>query len=182
MKQAIALALLILFIFYVGGYYPVFVTLKRQSDRQLNLLFDAGRLDRESTHVIKVPLSLPYPVYYNGFERANVEFELNGAFYKLVKHTYENDTLFLVCYKDEHTSRLTAALKDLVSFSTDLPASSKIPPAFSSKKIADYEPIGTIRPEPVSSGWQQLLQRGYCITTPVYPFLQVAEPPPRKQG
>jgi hypothetical protein len=116
-------------------------------------MFDADDYAKESTLTIKIPISMPYPVYANGFERVNGEFEYQGEFYKLVKQKLESDTLYVVCYKDLKAKRIATALEDFAKVSNDLPLSSKSPISIIAKIIKDYESVH--QPEIIhnNTGW-----------------------------
>ena len=100
--------------------------------------FDSDNYNEANTVTLKIPLTLPYPVYTNGFERVNGEFEYEGEYFKLVKHKLEGDTLHIVCYKDTQSKRISTALQDFSKLSNDT-TSPKSPLHSSGKLISDYD-------------------------------------------
>jgi hypothetical protein len=179
-KKAFAIFFLSLFLFYTGGYYLVFVALKHQSNKKLAQLFDSGDYAEEETLTIKIPVTLPYPVYANGFERVNGEFEYKGEFFKLIKHKLDGDTLHIVCFKDVKAKSISTALADFAKLSNDIPLSSKSPISIIGKMIKDYEPLPQLDLTHQDTGWSRNAPFGNVqllipeITLPVF------SPPPRQ--
>jgi hypothetical protein len=99
--------------------------LSHQSKLTLIERLDADDYDTSETITFAVPLSMPYGVDYNEYERVNGEFEHNGNFYKLVKQKFQNDTLFVVCVNDKKEKKLVSDLSDYVKLTNDLPSSSQ---------------------------------------------------------
>lgn len=180
MKKAFAIFFLSLFLFYTGGYYLVFVALKHQSNKKLVQLFDSGDYAEEETLTIKIPITLPYPVYANGFERVNGEFEYKGEFFKLIKHKLDGDTLHIVCFKDVKAKSISTALADFAKLSNDIPLSSKSPISIIGKMIKDYEPLPKLDLAHLDTGWSRNASFGNVplfipqITLPVF------SPPPQQ--
>lgn len=137
--------MILLLLFNIGGYYLVFFGLTYQTNKKLVQRFDQDDYSDDETITLKIPISLPYPIIEDGFQRVNGEFDYNGGHYKLVKQKLESDTLFIVCYQDKKTKRILDAFSDFAKFSNDLPFSSKNSILFSGKMIKDYEP--THQPE-----------------------------------
>lgn len=140
MKKVLSTTLLFVFLFNVGGYYVVFLALRYQTDQALTNRLDAELYEASETVEIKIPVTLPYPIQSQGFERVNGRFEHQGQHYKLVKQKLSNDTLYVICIRDDQTRRLVATMDDYVKRTQPLPASDagKDAMAFLSKLIKDY--------------------------------------------
>jgi hypothetical protein len=138
LKRAASILLLVIFLFNVGGYYIVFWGLRQQSDLTLTQRLDEERYSKEEVIELKIPVALPYPIQTQEFERINGRFEHNGEFYKLVKQKLENDTLYVVCFKDHHEKKLVKTMTDYVKITNDLPASSKKAINFLGKLVKDF--------------------------------------------
>jgi hypothetical protein len=121
LKRVFAGILLMVFLFNVGGYYIVFWGLRFQSDQQLTARLDANLYDADETIELKVPVALPYPIQSHGFQRVDGKFEHRGEFYKLVKQKLENDTLYVVCIRDQETRELVNTITDYVLLTQALP-------------------------------------------------------------
>jgi cbb3-type cytochrome oxidase subunit 3 len=114
LKKVFSILLLAIFLFNLGGYYILFWALKAQANREFSALLNEGHYDESKTFEVKIPLSLPYPLQSNGFERQSGQFEYRGEHYQVVKQKYENDILTIVCLKDTKANRL-AKVKDAFS-------------------------------------------------------------------
>lgn len=99
--------------------------MSHQSKLTLIERLDADDYDTSETITFAVPLSMPYGVDYNDYERVNGEFVYNGNFYKLVKQKFQHDTLFVVCVNDKKEKKLVSDLNDYVKLTNDLPSSSQ---------------------------------------------------------
>lgn len=111
--------LLMIFLFNVGGYYIVFWGLRFHADQELSVRLDANLYDPEETIELKIPVTLPYPIQSQDFQRVNGQFEHQGQFYKLVKHKLENDTLYVVCIRDVQTRELVNTMDNYVKLTQD---------------------------------------------------------------
>lgn len=133
--------LLAVFLFNVGGYYLVFIGLHHRSDRLLSKRIEANAYDVNETIELKIPVTLPYPLQQNGFERVDGKFEHQGTFYKLVKQKFENDTLYIVCIRDIESKQIANTLKDYVAKTNDLPQNSKNTLNLFGKFLKDFESL-----------------------------------------
>ena len=110
MKKAFSILLLINFLFNLGGYYFFFWAMKVQATHELSIKIDEGDYSDNETFEIKIPITLPYPLQTNEFERQTGQFVYKQEYYQLVKQKYENDTLTIVCLKDAESKQLTKAM------------------------------------------------------------------------
>lgn len=138
MKRLTTIVLVTLLLLNVLGYYGVFIGLQHHHHLAQIQRIDAELYDESETFTIKVPISIPYAVDQKEFERVDGEFELQGQFYRMVKQRLANDTLHIVCIKDQHGTRLTQALKDYVKSFTDKPIQGKSNGKTTISFIKDY--------------------------------------------
>ncbi len=141
MKRVLSIALIVLFLFNVIGYYGIYMAMLRQARVALNEKIDNEQYQEEQTVTIKIPLTLPYPVQED-YQRVQGDFEHQGEFYKLVKQKYSNDTLYVVCLKSAEEKRAFKVFSDLVKLSTENSSTSS---SQNSKTIVsvikDYNPV-----------------------------------------
>lgn len=130
--------LLMVFLFNVGGYYIVFLGLRFHSDEELRVRLDSNRYDPDETIELKIPVTLPYPIYSEGFQRVDGRFEHAGEFYKLVKHMLQNDTLYVVCIRDRETRELVNTMKDYTHLTQTLPGANEKAQNFLGKLTKDF--------------------------------------------
>ncbi|HEY4653031.1 MAG TPA: hypothetical protein VIH22_00885, partial [Cyclobacteriaceae bacterium] len=71
MKRLFSIFFLLLFLFNIGGYYFVFVGLQYKASREFSERLDNNEYDEEETYLFKLPLTLPYQITENGYERVS---------------------------------------------------------------------------------------------------------------
>jgi hypothetical protein len=118
-KRILSIALVVVFLFNVIGYYGIYVAMLSQARTALNEKIDREQYKEDQTITVKIPLALPYPVQQDEFQRVQGDFEHQGEFYKLVKQKYSNDTLYVVCIKNAEEKKAFTVFSDLVKLSTD---------------------------------------------------------------
>lgn len=140
MKKLLSIALLLLFLFNVLGYYLVFWGLRYQAFVEMNDRLETENYSAIETMTIKIPLMVPYYTDSEDYDRVRGAFEHHGDFFKLVKQKLERDTLYVVCIKDHNEKRIFNAMTNFVKLSNDLPASSQQTLKLLSSYIKDYAP------------------------------------------
>ena len=138
MKRFFSILLLLVFLFNVVGYYPVFWGLKYRARMEMNQRLDDENYNTEETVTIKIPLTVPYNTFGQDYERMTGSFEHHGEFFNLIKQKLEKDTLYIVCIKDHKEKQLHAAMTDFIKLSTDIPTSSQQTLKLLSGLIKDY--------------------------------------------
>jgi len=177
-KKAFAIFFLALFLFNIGGYYLVYWGLHSKAKKDLLHRLDADNYSSDDLIVISMPISLPYPLHQQGYERVNGEFEYNGEYYNLVKQRLENDTLFLVCIKDNVQKKLVNVLNEYSNHANNLPASAQHTIDLFGKLFKDFFSAKS----PVlfnGQGWSvevTFAQREFDLLDHSYPVLS---PPPK---
>ena len=119
--------------------------------------FDEGTYDASRSVVIKLPIAIPY-VDSRGFERIDGTFEYKGDFYRLIKQKFQNDTLHIVCIKDERHKEIH---KELIRY-TETFGDQNGSVTKTMDFIKDYLP-NTTGISRLSEGWEQLLNRRSLI-------------------
>jgi hypothetical protein len=169
---------LIIFLFNVGGYYLVFWGLRSQAKSELLHRLDADEYASEDIEILTIPISLPYPIHQNGYERAYGEFEHNGSYFNLVKQKIENDTLFIVCIKNHQEKKLVNELTQYANLMNNVPASTKHTIELFGKLFKDYTSIGSLCIS-CNEGWERNIyfsEITLVLQTKKYPVLS---PPPK---
>lgn len=170
--------LLTAFLIHVGGYHIVFWALRLHLDRQVSHRIDRNQVAADETLELKIPVSLPYPIYAQGFERVDGTFEHQGQFYRLVKHKFQNDTLHVICIRDFETRQLVNAMDEYVELTQAPATQSDKAWDLLAKLIKDYysgAAAGIIHQE----GY--IISLSFCRYTSSFrpPSLPVHAPPPR---
>jgi hypothetical protein len=177
MKQALSIVLLFIFLFNLVGYYGIHWLLLRHHHTETLRKLDANDFTEFETVTLRVPLTVPYPMAQPGYERVNGAFEYQGQHYKLVQQKLENDTLYVVCIRDAHETRLQNSLNDFIKTSSENPSTSqtlKLLNSFCKDFHATVQPVLT-----GTQGWSLVLNTtstSHSLTTFTPPAYT---PPPR---
>ncbi len=148
MKKALSLVFLLVFLFNVVGYNILFKALVKKATVQLDRRIDDGDYSRQETITIKVPLTLPYPLNQDQYQRATGTLEYEGEFYNLVKQKHERDTLFAVYIRNHEEKRLLSVMTDFARASNDLPTTGNKAVKLFGSLIKDYFPGAAAMVEP----------------------------------
>jgi hypothetical protein len=168
--------MLVVFLFNVGGYYIVFWGLRIHSSKALNQRLDANQYSLDETIQLKIPVTLPYPVQQQEFRRVHGKFEHKGQHYQAVKHKLENDTLYIVCIRDQRENTLVNTMAKYARLANDLP-SSKQALNFLGKLTKDFESTDDMHIVR-HAGWCRLIN--FTSSVPISRDMQftIASPPP----
>jgi hypothetical protein len=177
-KRLFAIVILNIFLLNVLGYYGVLLGLKAVSGDDLTERLNSDMYDLGATVTFQIPLSVPYGVDSKNYEPVSGEFEKDGVVYRLVKQRLYKDILYIVCIRDEQTSKINNALADFVqSFAgqDDDSQQKTASPGF----IKDY--VNTqISLTNVITGWEKEVTR---VSAPQYFFdsysASIVHPPDR---
>jgi hypothetical protein len=156
----------------------VFLGIHFQLDQRLRSRLDANLYEERETVQLAIPMTLPYPIHSNGFERVNGRFEHKGEFFRLIKHKLRNDTLYVVCIRDHETRRLLSTFKNIVHDTLGLTNTNKKALNFLSKLIKDFFPDGEVEVVHLN-GFTAKLTFAEGSEHFKQPILTVHAPPPR---
>lgn len=153
LKKPIAILLLIIYLFNLGGYSLVFHYFIYQSEERFVQQLEQNRYNESELVQISIPLHLPYLQNSNGFEQIEGSFENNGTEYNYVKRMVHNDTLYIMCLPnkqktqlEESKSNYAGKVNDFANNKKDRESSSKkaSPGAEYNNTIAEYRFITLI--------------------------------------
>lgn len=161
------------------GHYAFFVGLRFKTTQDLIDRLDSDNYTEAETFTLKVPLAVPYNDDAKDYKRANGEIEYKGEYYRLVKQKLCNDTLYMVCLKDQNSKKLKQVLKDYVNTFTDKPVNtsrqtSELPPGFSKDYLALHITLVSD-----AAGWHSLLCYSPLVMLTSDIYLSVLSPPPK---
>jgi hypothetical protein len=153
LRKLFSIAFVAILLLNVMGYYGVFLGMQYQNDRAMLKVLDADQYDDSQTLTLKIPVSIPYLADNEDFERVDGKFEHQGSHYRLIKQKYSNDTLTIICVRDQKIERMNQALSTYVKTfrenSADQTQRSKISVSF----IKDFIPE-TFCLLTLTSGWE----------------------------
>lgn len=134
------------------GYYGLFLGLHYQNKQQIIQRLDLADYAESQTVTIKIPMAIPYAAGSEEYQRVDGDFERDGEFYHIVKQRHQNDTLYVVCIKDEQSKRIDHALGDYVKTFTDKPVDGKSNDKLSNTLIKEYITASLVINQ-ITSGW-----------------------------
>ena len=134
------------------GYYGLFLGLNHQNKQQIIERLDLADYQESQTVTIKIPMAIPYTAGSENYERVDGEFEHEGEFYRMVKQRHFEDTLYVVCIKDDQAKRIDQALTDYVKTFADEPADGKNSQKMTINFIKEYMTSSCVIRH-ISSGW-----------------------------
>ena len=130
----------------------MFHALRYQADLKTWSRLDAGQYGEDEISIVKIPMALPYPVKEGVYQAMQDNFEYDGVYYKGIKQKMENDTLFVVCVKDQCEKNLNNVMTRYEKVISDTPSKSKTGQSLLSKLLKEYETF--CQPKIVhQSGW-----------------------------
>jgi hypothetical protein len=177
MKTTFSVFLALLVMLNVFGYYGIFLGLQYKNSRDVTSRLHAEDYNEAETTTIKIPLSVPY-MGNTAYEQLEGEFEYNGEFFHLVKQKLFQDTLYIVCIRDQQHKEINQALADYVKTFTENysgnSSQSKAVPSFIKDFLATQISI-----ESSEQGWIHVCGFGITIETPDVSAITINVPPPR---
>lgn len=173
MKKGLAIIFLTVFLFNVGGYYIVFWGLRVRTDQRLSERVEANRYNEDEIIELKIPVALPYPIQAQDFQPADGRFEHKGQHFKLVKHKFENDTLYVVCIRDHETGQLVNTMQDYIELTHGFDESTQGQKALNylGKLVKDFFPE-----EKINVSRQYTDSPSLLFASPAETILNVARP------
>jgi uncharacterized protein (DUF2267 family) len=114
-KQTIAILLLALHLFNLGGYQLVFSKAQHAANERFQSLLDKEEYSDNQLVEVKVPLNLPYQSNWQEFERYDGEIQFEGVHYNYVKRKIYNDTLILMCLPNPEQMKIATAKDEFFS-------------------------------------------------------------------
>lgn len=179
MRRIVAIALLLLLLFNVLGFYGIFMGLQYQNRQQLVQRFDADQYDESQTITFKVPLSIPYAGDRQDYVRVDGEFEYEGEFFHMIKQRLSQDTLYVVCVNDQQSKRIHRALTDYVKTFSDDAGGQDQSKTIVPSVIKEYL-IGSHQMDRSSIGWAQSVNQHGALTVFIPTFQSSIIHPPER--
>ena len=178
LKKAISIFLVFLLLFNALGFYGLLRGLQFKSTLDLVERLDNHKYSINETITIKVPLAIPYQLLSGEYQRVDGEIEYNSESYRLVKQKMDKDTLFIVCIKDQTSTRINQALTDYVKTFTDKPIQAKNAGKTFVGFIKDFL-LTSINVSQFSEGWNYSVARVTRSDEFDNRYLVVFTPPPQ---
>lgn len=144
MTKLVAIFMLTVFSFNLGGYQILYNYIARRSDALLEKTLDLNNYNEEELVMIKQPVNLPYYSNSREFQRIDGEVEMDGIRYKYVKCRIYNDSLEMLCIPNKCKMIIERSKNEYTraafDFQQDDPhKKTGLQSTYSKKSLGDYE-------------------------------------------
>lgn len=144
MQQRIISGLLVVLVLLnTMGYYFIIAGFELKNDVRASRALDDDSYDASKAVTLRIPIALPYQYDNADFMRVEGKFVHKGESYRLIKQKYANDTLTVVCIKDETDRHIQEALADVAETYADNASGSQTP--FKADNVFIKEYISAVR-------------------------------------
>jgi len=121
LRRVLPILFIAVFCFNTIGYYGLYFYIKDSFRREMSRSFDMDEYPGSECLIVKVPLSIPYPVHFGGYQRVDGEFESNGELYTLIKHRLVGDTSYVLMIKSSSLNKWHKSFLDFTNKNADSP-------------------------------------------------------------
>ena len=180
MKKVAAILLVAIHLFNVTGVRLTLEYMLHQSNVKFENQLDIGNYNQENLVEIKVPLSNPYYSSTPVYERYYGEFSQNGEYYNYVMRKVINDTVYLLCIKNNSKAELNKYKSEFALAATDgsLPEKNGIDHPVK-KPVVSNEYFQQHRSGEMELTFIYLTDTEYVFSADLYKcFTELAEMPP----
>jgi hypothetical protein len=178
MKSTVSIALLVLLLLNVMGYYGVFVGLQYKNNQQFNSSIESESYSVRESITIRVPLALPYHIDDQEFSKAEGLIQYQEEYYRLVRQKLVSDTLLIVCVRDHDEEEIAEALSDYVKTFADHPVTQNQRGKGSISFIKDFLP-GAVNTSSSVSGWSNAISFASLSQSFQSRHITILTPPPQ---
>jgi len=135
LKRGFAILLLAVYLFNLVGYTTLLQFLHQRNASQTSQLIENGNYSEADLVLIKVPTtSFSFIGNRSEYVRCDGEIERNGTHFNYVKCKISNDTLYLLCLRNDDRRKLNDARDKYAKQLGDFPSSSQKGADTNSKK------------------------------------------------
>jgi hypothetical protein len=144
MRRFASITLFSLLLYHMVGYYPTYWVFRQQARQQLSQQLNGSYLEYDELFSIKIPYpQLPYAQITPNANYDNAEgvFELEGNLYQIYKQKVTQDTLYVLCVKQNTGQSIWGNLLAHCKLGLgDMPGSHQKTASFLSTLLKDYLP------------------------------------------
>lgn len=109
MKKLLAIVLLVIHFFNLGGYMLLQQYRVEQSDRHMNELISHNLYDPNQLVEIRVKQNLPGIHEWNDYKNVSGQIQLKNSCYNYVKLKFTRDTLYVMCVPNYEKTKLLSS-------------------------------------------------------------------------
>ncbi|AYL96027.1 hypothetical protein [Mucilaginibacter celer] len=125
MKRLIAILLLNVHLFNLGGYNLAFQYFIHRSEVQIVKEIYENKIDKTRLVEIKIPVRLPNISSWNGYVQDQGQLQLKGVYYNYLRYKITRDTMSFICIANAVKTRLVSANLIVAKEISDVPLGKK---------------------------------------------------------
>ncbi len=138
MKKLIAIALLFIHLFNIGGQLAFYQYLVFKTDRFFNEQINKNLYSVDDLTEIKIPVNLPHAADWKGYINLNGEVRFANASYNYVKIRVTQKAIYLMCIPNYKTTHLSGQNIIYAKQIKDIPVTRKEHVPFGKIILMDY--------------------------------------------
>lgn len=112
MRRLFGLLLLCLIVLNTVGYYGLLLVVKNQLNRKVLQRIETNANELGGNLILTIPIQLPYSYDSDEYTSSEGEIIYEGEVYRFVKQRFYQDMLYLVCIKDNQSTRIRDQIAD----------------------------------------------------------------------
>lgn len=112
MKRSASIFFVALMIINTFGYYASVLVVQSSMQGYVRNKIAASAVELSGNLIIKLPLTLPYPIHSEEYLPASGKIEYNGKPYQMIKKRLYQDTLYVVCMTDPEPGMVSGKVKE----------------------------------------------------------------------
>jgi hypothetical protein len=109
LKKAVAITLLVIHLFNMGGYALLYQYFIHRSDVQIVKQIFENKIDNRKFIEIKIPSHLPIMQDWDQYQEVVGQIQLKDAYYNYVRMKMTRDTMYFICVANTNKTRLVNA-------------------------------------------------------------------------
>jgi len=178
MRGLVSSLFIALILLNTGGYYFLFMGMEYKNTQKIHRMLDFDQYDESETVLIKIPLTIPYATDSRDFVRSNGKFEHEGEVYRIVKQKFLQDTLQVVCIKDQVSTHLNHAKTDFIKTFSDRPEENKSSAYNLLQKLFKDYCKSSLHLQDIAKGWCHQIVLGTKTSIYMLQIVKITTHPP----
>jgi hypothetical protein len=112
MKRLVSIFFLCLIVLNTVGYYGLLLIVRRQLTTKILQRIETNAGELGGDLILTIPIQMPYSEDAKEYTSAEGEIIYRGEIYRFVKQRFYHDMLYLVCKRDNQSTRLRDQIAD----------------------------------------------------------------------
>ncbi len=112
MKRFLSAVCILLIVFNSIEYYALGLLAQKQLTEQVLQKIETNSNELGGSLILAIPLEMPYLSDSREYTSVAGEFAYEGELYRMVKQKFYRDMLYVVCIKDDQSTKVHSAIAD----------------------------------------------------------------------